>query len=120
MTRIGALAIVFVMCAAAQADQRAPSVQVLAEMGLAGLQTISDSEALAIRGRGFDPSTALAGFESYEQSKVEFQTRVAEFRARIENHSFRGAARFANSKENFRKHVTSFQGAANRFKQKIH
>ena len=37
----------------AQADQGLPSAATLADMGLAGMQVISDSEALAVRGQGF-------------------------------------------------------------------
>jgi hypothetical protein len=89
-------------------------------MGLAGLQILSDREASAIRGLGFEPGSHLAGFESYQLSKTEFQEHVAEFRARIEIHTFAGAARFKNSIENFHEHVTKFHDKVSHFKHKIH
>jgi hypothetical protein len=89
-------------------------------MGLARLQILSDREASTIRGRGFEPGSQLAGFESYQQSKAEFKDHVADFRERIKEHTFAGTATFKKSKENFQKHVKKFRDAVCDFKHKVH
>jgi hypothetical protein len=120
MTRAAALMIVLSMYSATRAEQGAPSSTVLADMGLAGLQILSDREASAIRGHGFEPGSHLAGFESYQLSKFEFQEHVAEFRDRIKHHTFAGAVRFKTSIDGFHGHVTKFHDKVSRFKLKIH
>ncbi len=120
MTRAAALMIVLTIYSAARAELGTPSSTVLADMGLAGLQILSDREATAIRGHGFEPGSHLAGFENYQLSKVEFQEHVAEFRDRIKNHTFAGTVRFKNSIDDFHEHVTKFHDKVSRFKLKIH
>jgi hypothetical protein len=120
MMRATMLVIVFTMCMEACAEQSRPSPAVLADMGLDGLEILSDQEATAIRGFGFDSGSHLAGFESYQLSKTEFQEHVAEFRARIKSHTFKGAARFKGSIEDFGKHVQKFHEKVTHFKHKIH
>ena len=120
MTRVAALMIVVLSFAVVQAEQTSPSAAVLADMGLADLQILSDGEASAIRGRGFEPGSHLAGFESYELSKLEFQARVGEFRERIKSRSHKGAPGFASSKQRFEGHVTKFHDAVQIFRHKTH
>src|SRR5262245_31268761 len=97
MTRAAALMIVLTMYAAARAESGTPSTTVLADMGITGMQILSDHEAATIRGHGFEPGSQLAGFEHYQQSKAAFKGHVAEFRKRIKNHTFPGNTRFKNS-----------------------
>ena len=120
MTRAAALMIILTMYAAARAESETPSTTVLADMGLTGLQILSDREASAIRGLGFEPGPHLAGFESYQLSKAKFKEHVAEFRERIKNHTFAGKARFKNSIEKFHKHVKKLHDKVKHFKHKIH
>jgi hypothetical protein len=120
MMRVATLLIVFVTSAAVQAEQAAPSPQVLADMGLAGLQVLTDAQAAAIRGRGFEPGSQLDGFEHYQQSKIEFKERVAEFRHRIKHHTFAGKEGFQESIVIFHHHVKKFHEAVKAFKHKIH
>jgi hypothetical protein len=46
------VALISMFASLAQADQGLPSAATLADMGLAGIDVISDREALAIRGEG--------------------------------------------------------------------
>jgi hypothetical protein len=120
MTRAAVLLMVFIASATAQAAESMPSTAVLAEMGLGKLQVLSDREASVIRGRGFEPGSQLAGFESYQQSIADFKEHVADFRERIKGHTFAGTERFKKSKDNFQKHVTKFRDAVCDFKHKVH
>jgi hypothetical protein len=118
--RATTLLIVLTMSVTARAEQGVPSSTVLSDMGLAGLQILSDREASAIRGFGFEPGSHLAGFEHYQLSKTEFKERVAKFRERIKNHSFKGSARFKDSIEDFHDRVRKFHDKVAHFKHKIH
>jgi hypothetical protein len=120
MTRAATLMIVLTMYVTARAEQGMPSKAVLADMRLSGLQILSDHEASAIRGHGFEPGSHLAGFQHYQQSKAKFKEHVAEFRERIKNHTFAGKARFKNSIEKFHKHVKKLHDKVKHFKHKIH
>jgi hypothetical protein len=120
MMRAIMLVIVLTMSAGARAEQTMPNPSVLADMGLRGLHVLSDHEASAIRGFGFEPGSHLAGFEGYQLSKIEFQEHVAEFRERIKHHTFRGAARFKGSIEDFGKQVQKFHDKVAHFKHKVH
>jgi hypothetical protein len=120
MMRATTLLIVLLISVAARAEQGAPSSTVLSDMGLADLQILTDREASAIRGFGFDPGSHLAGFEHYQLSKTEFKERVAEFRDRIKNHTFKGAVRFKDSIDDFHDHVRKFHDKVAHFKHKIH
>ena len=120
MTRLAAFMILITTYAAARAEQGTPSTTVLADMGLAQLQLLSDTDALAIRGRGFEPGSHLVGFEHFQQSKAEFHEHVADFRDRIDGHTFAGAAGFKEAKRDFHKHVKKFHDAVRDFRHKIH
>lgn len=66
-----------VLSATAFGAQGAPSEQVLADMGLSGLQILSDSEASAIRGAGFD------GFDTYRHSIKLYHKTVKAFHKQV-------------------------------------
>jgi hypothetical protein len=113
MRYVTAIAIILAISATSHAAEGVPSQQVLAQMGLGGLQVMSDVDASAVRGSGFDASD-LDGFEHYRQSIVNFREHVADFQDRIDGHVFKGKARFEKSKENFHKHVMKFHQAVKR------
>ena len=113
MRFVPALLITLVLSATARADLGAPSKQTLADMGLGSLQVISDAEAQAIRGAGFNPAKLLSGFAHYEQSKLEFRQRVQEFQERFDGRIFKGAA-------SFQQHNANFQTNVNQFRAKVH
>ena len=92
----------------ARAEQGVPSSQTLADMRLSGLEIISDSDAMSIRGSGFNPGESLSGFADFQQHKLEFKQRVAEFQGRIDSHVFTGAASFQKNKAAFQNHVNKF------------
>jgi hypothetical protein len=100
-------------CVTAQAEQGRPNQQTLADMGLGSLRVISDVEAQAIRGAGFNPAEFLNGFAHYEQSKAEFRARVKAFQDRIDAHFFKNTA-------SFQKHKAEFQSRVVKFRSKIH
>ena len=111
MRYVAAIAIILAISATSRAAEGVPSQHVLAQMGLGGLQVMSDVDASAVRGSGFDPGDFLNGFEHYRQSIDNFHERVADFQDRIDDHVFKGKAGFEKSKENFHKHVMKFRRA---------
>jgi hypothetical protein len=50
--------VVISMCVASQASAAAPSKSALADMGLAGLEVMSDSESMSVRGFGYSGTSA--------------------------------------------------------------
>lgn len=46
-------AMISLSAATVRADQGAPSAATLADMGLSGMQVMSDEDAMAVRGQGF-------------------------------------------------------------------
>ena len=53
LTAVADVALISTFAGLVQADQGLPSAATLADMGLAGIDVISDREALAVRGQGF-------------------------------------------------------------------
>ena len=85
MKLVTAIVLALALSAVVRAEQGIPSKQTLADIGLGSLRIISDTEAQAIRGAGFNPAKLLSGFAHYEQSKLEFQQRVQAFQVRIDS-----------------------------------
>ena len=67
----------------AHARQGVPSQAVLAEMGLSGMQVLSDDEALAIRGSGFSGGVGTA--YHYRQSIYKLHKWVYDFHKRTKH-----------------------------------
>lgn len=65
---------------AAFGAEGAPSKQVLADMGLSGMQVLSDDEAANIRGAGF---VGLEGFHMYKQGIHNYQKQVKHFHKQV-------------------------------------
>jgi hypothetical protein len=77
-----AAAIVFglALAGAAFGADGAPSRQVLAEMGLSGMQILSDDQAANIRGTGF---VGWEGFDLFKHSLRDFQKQVWQFKKQV-------------------------------------
>jgi hypothetical protein len=73
-----AAAIVFglALSTAAFGADGAPSREVLAEMGLGGMQVLSDTEAANIRGTGF---VGFEGFHIFKDALRDYQKQVKHF-----------------------------------------
>ena len=115
-----ALLIALSASASIRAEHTVPSADVLTAMGLGELKFLTDQQASTIRGRGFKSGDILDGFEHFEASKAAFAEHVAEFRDRIEDHTFAGAAKFAKWKDGFAKDVAKYHAKVGAFQQRIH
>jgi hypothetical protein len=93
-----AIVIGLALSASAFGVEAKPSEQVLAEMGLSGLQILSDSDAMAVRGAGFD------GFATLHSSIKMFHRSVKEFH---------------KAKKDFHKQVKDFHKMVKKFDRKI-
>jgi len=63
-----------------------PSKQALADMGLAGMQVMSDEEATSVRGMGFDGASQFhAAFADFQKQVTAFEKQVQDFRHDIES-----------------------------------
>jgi len=62
---VPALALAVFLSGSAQATDGVPSDSTLKAMGLAGIQVMSDGDAMAIRGKGYEPSDRKKGYGSW-------------------------------------------------------
>lgn len=115
MTRILGLLIVAAGATHAFAEQGNPSAETLADMGLAGLQIVPDSDVLNVRGNGFDPRHLLQGFDDFEHGKAAFRSDATEFHGRLRNHTYGGAAKSDAWRAEFHSHVARFREATSQF-----
>src|SRR5262245_20692465 len=62
------------------ASDGVPSKQVLTEMGLSGMQIMSDDEAANVRGSGF---IGLDGFDMFQDALRDFRQQVKDFHKQV-------------------------------------
>jgi hypothetical protein len=76
MRTAAAVVLALALSNAAFAVDGAPSRQVLAEMGLSGMQVMSDDEAAKVRGAGF---VGWDGFDMFQDALKDYRKQVKHF-----------------------------------------
>ena len=76
MRTTAAVVLGLALSTAAFAADGAPSSEVLAEMGLSGMQVLPDAEAANIRGSGF---IGFEGFHMFKDAMRDYQNQKREF-----------------------------------------
>jgi hypothetical protein len=76
MRTTAAMVLVLALAGTAFAADGAPSREVLAQMGLSGMQVMTDDEAASVRGAGF---IGWDGFDMFQDAMKDYRKQVKHF-----------------------------------------